>query len=164
MKKRLFLFIAVTLFLSLVLKAQSETTQETGALDSKHLQFQGVSMEGTIDDFTERLKPRFQLKRKMGSDRQWIYYGFIFGKETYFQVDYTKKSRTVYRVTIMPKHIDEQTWIDSLNYAYGASVDTEMGILWKRPEGTILFRTLEGYDPALILLDKVGQSVLKEEK
>lgn len=162
MKRRVYLFITLCLISLQGVMAQLGDVRDSSIC--RHLDFQGVSMGISIEDFAEQLKPRFTVRRKMGGERQWILQGYIFGYDTYFQVDYSKKSRSVFRITAMPKNIHDVVWIDSLTTHYGSPLTTDMGLLWQRPEGTVLFRVLEGYDPALILLDKAGQAAWKEEK
>lgn len=159
--------LALLTFVQSVAKAQVDsvaTSINDVSETVPNLLFQGVPMEGTIDQFTERLKPRYQLKRKMGGDHNFIFHGPVFGHDTYFQASYTRKSRTIYKVLVTPKNINEVAWLDSLVAHYGAPEDTPKGWLWQRPEGMILFYTPEGYDCALIYLDAKGNALFKEEK
>lgn len=158
------LFVLLTMFCAMPIAASAQVADMVKGDTAVNLFFQGVPMSGTIDEFADALRPHFTLKRKMGSDRNWIFQGYVYGKECPFQVFYTKKTRKVYRVTVMPKNLDANIWLDSLTVDYGTPAETELGYLWQLPQGTVLLRVIEGYDPALILLDKVGQAALKEEE
>lgn len=162
MKKVLLSLIFVIGVLPLTTKAQEAETQLPDS--TKHLSFHNIPMQGTIEEFGDKLKHHFQLKRMMGAERNWIFQGFVYGKDCPFQVFYTKKTRAPFRITVMPKNLEARIWVDSLSNDYGEPVYMELGYLWQLPEGTILLRVIEGYDPALIFLDRQGQAAYKEEE
>lgn len=162
MNKHLYALLVLFLALPFSIKAQDEISEKTDTLG--RLDFLGIPMTGTIEEFGDKLKHHFQLKRMMGAERNWIFQGFIYGRECPFQVFYTKKSRQVFRIIVMPKNLEPYVWVDSLSHDYGEPIEMELGYMWQRPEGTILLRVIDGYDPALIYLDKVGQEAYKEEE
>lgn len=150
---------SLLLFSALGLHAQT-----TDSAEPKHLDFLGISIEGDIDDFNSRMQPRFKLKKRVGGENQYIYEGSMFGYNTYLQVNFTRKTRTVYRILVTPKNINTMAWQDSLYAHYGEPVETQQGPLWQKPEGMILYYTPQGYDTALIYLDALGNEAFKEEK
>lgn len=137
---------------------------QTKDVTPTHLDFMGVPIGGSIDEFNDRIQPRFRLKKRVAGENQYIYEGPMFGYNTYIQVNFTRKSRTVYRVLVTPKGINQMAWEDSLHVRYGEPENTRQGQLWQRPEGMILYYTPEGYDSALIYLDALGNNAFKEEK
>lgn len=149
---------------SLSANAQSTESEAGGNATPQHLLFQGIPIGGNIDTFTENLKPRYKLKKKVGGDHYFIYEGPVFGCNTYLQASFSRKSRTVYKVVITPKNINQMAWVDSLSVHYGEPVDTDRGLLWQRPEGMVLFYAPEGYDCALFFLDQEGNDVFVKEK
>lgn len=169
MKKHILAVFALLALVASQAKSQSPATEPVVA-DSvsetvpEHLCFQDIPIAGSIDEFTELMKPRYQLKKKIGGDQYFIFYGSLFGYDTYLQVSYTRKSRTVYKVMATPKSINQQAWIDSLTALYGDPIYTDRGWVWQRPEGMIVYYTPEGYDSALIYLDYAGQEVFRKEK
>lgn len=145
-------------FLPLCIQAQDEKVVKP------HLDFLGVSIQGSIDDFIERMQPRFRVKKKVAGENQVIFEGPMFGYHVYAQASYTRKTRTVYRVLVTPKNINEVAWQDSINANYGEYVDTPQGQLYQPGGGMILYYAPEGYDSALIYLDYAGNEAFKEEK
>lgn len=161
--KRFLITILVILFFT-PFNASAQSADSTNVQSVGHLMFHGVPMEGTIEHFSDAIRKHFQLKRMMGAERNWIFQGFIYGKECPMQVFYTKKTRQVCRIIVMPKNIDNNAWLDSLTTDYGEPIEIELGYAWQSPQGTILLRVIEGYDPALIYLDKIGQAIYNEEE
>lgn len=163
MKKRFFLFLS-TVLLSSSLYAQSATNTVSQNDTIGHMTFQNVEMGCDIDTFTQRLRPRFELKRKMGGDMYFIYHGFVFGYDTYFQAYYSKKSKTVYKVQVMPKFVNHDALVDSLSAKNGQYVLTDRGELWKNEKGLILLHSVEGSDPAILYLDSKANDLYLKEK
>lgn len=151
--------ICAVLFAFLPIVSQAQEAEPT-----KHLDFLGISIEGEIDDFTQRMQPRFRLKKRVPRENYNIYEGTVFGHTTLVQANYTRKSRSVYRVLVTPKHINEVAWQDSLAAHYGEPVETPQGSLYQHPSGIILYYSPQGYDSALIYLDNQGNAIFKEEK
>lgn len=161
--KPIITIILLSLF-TLQMRAQANVQETTKPEAPQHLDFFGVSISGTIDDFSKAMQPRFTLKKKNGGEDHYIFHGAVFGHDMYIQAYYTRKSRTPFRVVVSPKHIDLLAWQDSLVSKYGEPQATEQGLLWQRPEGIILYYTPEGYDTALIYLDNLGNAAFREEK
>ncbi len=160
----LFGLLSCTMQAQLSDEARARLEDEAGI--KKHLDFFGISIEGNIDDVTDRMQKsgQWKLKRKQGSQNQYIFEGPLFGYNAYVQVAYTRKTRTVFRMTVTPQTNNLLVWQDSLTHRMGKGVLTEQGTLWQRPEGMILYYTPEGYDTTLIFLDAQGNAVFKEEK
>lgn len=148
--------------LPMAMKAQENVTNQSSP--SAHLKFRGIPIAGTIDDFSEKMQPRFTLKKKRGAENHFIFEGPIYGYNMLLQVYYTDKTRTAYRVVVSPKHMDIETLKDSLKHDFGEPEVTAQGSLWKTDEGIILHYTPEGYDTALIFLDAQGNQAYSEEK
>ena len=130
----------------------------------EHLKFQGVPIEGNINQFTDNMQPRYKLKKKQGGEQRYIYEGPVYGYNCYLEASYSRKSRTVYKVMVTPKSINQSAWLDSLSTHYGEPIETDRGLLWAPDGGKILFYTPEGYDPVLIYLDSQGLQRFSEEK
>ena len=73
-----------------------------GIRAQQHLDFMGYPMQGSITDFTEAIRQRFPLQKKVGGDYYYIFRGSVYGHDSYFKVEYTRKSRTVYKITVTP--------------------------------------------------------------
>lgn len=145
----------VTIFFSLLLVV--------GCISAQHLDFMGYEMGINIDDFTKQMRQRFPLQKKVGGERYFIYNGTIYGHNVYFKADFTRKSRLVYRVTVTPKHIDQNALVDSLVVHYGEGEEMQGGYRWVQPGGFVFLYMPEGYDPTLIYLDAQAAAVLKQE-
>lgn len=130
----------------------------------QHLDFMGVPMGGTIADFTEQVRQRYPLQRKVGGERYYIYMGPVFGHNTYLKAEYSRKTKTVYKITVTPKSIDQTAYVDSLMAHYGEPIEVSNGYRWNQPGGTILLYTPQGYDPVLFYIDEEGVAKFKEEK
>lgn len=153
--------ICAILYAMLPVAIQAQTDNDS---ITQHLDFMGVSMEGNIDDFTQRMQPRFRFKKRVRGENQVIFEGSMFGYNVFARASYTRKTRTVYRMLITPKNINQIAWVDSLTARYGMPVETRQGLLFQRPGGMILYYTPEGYDTALIYLDAKGNEAFTEEK
>lgn len=124
----------------------------------------GIPMEGNINDFTDRMRQRYPLQKKVGGERYYIYKGTVCGHDSYLKAEYSRKSRTVYKITVTPKNIDQNAYVDSLNARYGEGVRIEKGYRWNAPGGTVLLYMLEGYDPVLMLFDEQGVAAFRKEQ
>ncbi len=154
--KRLLYYFALML-LSPTAMAQEDTTQV-------HLCFMDISIQGNITDFTEAMRPRYKLQKKVGDENYYIYRGPFYGHEVYMKAEYTRKSRTVYRVTVTPKHIDQNALLDSLVVHHGTPQETRAGYGWSTAEGIIMLQMPQGYDPIVMYIDRKGAAVFQEEK
>ncbi len=157
MRKDILLAAALTLTLALPASAQEEGP-------AAHLDFFGVPIEGNITEFTKNMQPRYKLQKKVGDDGYYIYRGPVCGHELMMKADYTRKSRTVYRVTVEAKALDVNAFRDSLAVRYGEPAETANGCQWTREGGMIFLNTPQGYDPTLVYLDQAGVIALREEK
>ncbi len=141
-----------------------EQDEAADSASAQHIEFMGVPIQGNITEFTKALQPRYRLQKKKGDEDYYIFKGPICGHDMYFRADYTRKSRTVYKVTVTPQYIDANAFLDSLTVRFGQPEDTGKGYRWTYPVGEILLYTPEGFDPVLIYLDVQGVLALKEEK
>lgn len=131
---------------------------------AQHLDFMGVPIEGNITDFTAKMRPRYPLKKKVGGEYYYIYYGPVFGHNCYLKAEYSRKTRTVYKVTVTPQFIDQNALADSLSVHYGLPEEAASGYKWNRPGGLVYLYLPEGYDPVLMYLDADGAERFKREK
>ncbi len=129
-----------------------------------HLEFMGIPIEGNITDFTQTMRPKYKLQKKVSDENYYIYRGPFMGHEVYLKTEYTRKSRTVFRVTVTPKNIDQTALADSMIANYGTPYEIQGGYRWNSPEGDILLLLPQGYDPIVMYIDTQGLSALKEEK
>lgn len=168
MKKGLIMMMFALTWLSQPMCAQNTQAQVAEEKSNEesvgHLKFNGFELGTDIDSFTEQLKEKYELKRKMGGDKYFIFYGFVLGHDTYFQVHYSKKSKTVYKVQIMPKNAKDDLILELLTEQYGEPMLTTQGQLWKMPEGLVLMHSVENSDPAIIYLDSKANEVFVKEK
>lgn len=150
MKKSLFGFCAIMLF-------------PVGAF-AQHLTFMGYPMGETIYEFTNRVRQRYPLQKKVGGDRYFIYRGSIYGHDMYFKAEYSRKTNTVYKITATPKQIDHNALLDSLQVHYGEPLEVQGGYRWNAEYGTVFLYTPQGYDPVLMFFDTEGVAKFREEK
>ncbi len=154
--KKTFALIA-TLCLSLSAMAQQDSL-------AQHIQFFGIPVQGNITDFTQSLLPRYRLQKKRGQDWYYIYKGPVCGHEMYLRADYSQKSRTVYKVTVTPQHLDKEALLDSMTMRFGEPIRESKYFVWSYPVGTILLTRPEGYDPEIIFLDNEGVAAFRNEQ
>ena len=131
---------------------------------AQHLDFMGAPMGGTIAEFTENIRQRYPLQKKVGGDRYYIYKGSILGHDSYFKAEYTRKTKTVYKITVTPQQIEITSYMDSLVAHYGEPLEVKGGYRWNREGGTVFLYTPEGYDPVLMYFDEEGVARFREEK
>ncbi len=154
--KRLTALLALLCAITAV-RAQEDTIPQ-------HLNFFGVPIEGNITNFTASMQPRYKLQKKKGDEGYYIYRGPVCGHEMYLKAEYSRKSRTVYKVTVTPQFIDQNAFLDSLTVRYGEPEATDKGYRWLSAAGEILLYTPQGYDPVLIYLDREGVASYREEQ
>ena len=130
---------------------------------AQHLNFLGYDMGVTIDQFTKTIQQRFPLQKKIGGDRYYIFKGSVYGHDTYFKAEYTKKSRTVYKITVTPKQVDQNALADSLIAHHGEAIEVQSGMRWNIEGGTIFLYVPQGYDPVLMYFDEEGVAKFREE-
>ena len=141
-----------------VVKAQVADSVAVG------LSFMGHPMGQTIAEFTEAIRARYPLQRKVGGDHYYIYRGSVYGHDMYFKAEYTRKSRTVYKITVTPKQVEESELLDSLMAHYGTPTEVKDGYRWDEKAGTVFLYTPGGYDPVLFYFDTAGVARFREEK
>lgn len=149
------------------LSAQTDTAA-TNVADTAavtHVLFEGVEVKGDIYDFAAVLqKHGFSLEKRLGNELSYIFKGTVCGHSSYIQVSYTKRTRTVYRIIVEPKHVALNDYIDSLQVRYGEITDeTERGYQWMLPTGAVMLFTPAGYDPKLVIMDGLGVEAYKDE-
>ena len=165
--KTLFLFL--TLLLSATTsRAQADAPAVVSAADTAtvtHVLFEGIEVKGDIYEFSNVLqKHGFKLEKRLGNDLSYIFKGTVCGHSSYVQVSYTKRTRTVWRVIVEPKHVSLNDYVDSLQVRYGEATDeTERGYQWMLPTGAVMLFTPSGYDPKLVIMDGIGAEAYKDE-
>ncbi len=154
--KRLLYYFALML-LSSTAMAQEDTTQV-------HLNFMNIPIRGNITDFTESMRPRYKMKKKVVDEQYYIYRGPYYGHEVYLKAEYTSESRTVFRVTVTPQHIDQNALLDSLVVHHGMPQEIKGGYGWSTPQGIIMLQLPQGYDPIVMYIDRKGAALFQKEK
>ncbi|MBQ6432836.1 MAG: hypothetical protein IJJ94_02640 [Bacteroidaceae bacterium] len=136
------------------------------ATSTEHILFEGIEVKGDIYEFAAVMQKRgFTLSKRLGNEKAYIFKGTVCGQSCYVQASYTKHTRTVYRLMVQPKHVDLNSYLDSLNVRYGQVFDeTERGYQWMLPNGAVMFITPEGYDPTLVVMDAIGVAAYKDEE
>ena len=149
------------------LSAQADTTavSVTDTAAVAHVLFEGIEVKGDIYEFSAVMqKHGFTLEKRLGNELSYIFKGAVCGHNSYIQVSYTKRTRTVYRVMVQPKHVSLNDYLDSLQVRYGEiSDETERGYQWILPTGAAMLFTRDGYDPTLVVMDAQGVEAYKEE-
>lgn len=130
---------------------------------AQNLKFMDYPMGVSIYDFTEQVKQRYPLQKKVGGDYYYIFKGNVYGHDSYFKAEYSRKTKTVYKITVTPKQIDANALADSLVAHYGEALEVQSGYRWNIEGGTILLYLPEGYDPVLIYLDEQGVATFRKE-
>ena len=133
-------------------------------IKAQNLGFMGYQMGVSIYDFTDAVRQHFPLKKKVGGDQYFIYYGSVYGHDTYLKAEYTKKTHTVYKITVTPKQIDQYVLLDSLKVHHGEPMEVRGGYRWDPEGGTVFLYTPEGYDPVLMYFDMESVAKFREEK
>ena len=149
--KRLILILALA-FVQLATYAQSQ-----------HLDFLGYKMGSTIDEFTKTIQQHFPLQKKIGGEHYYIFKGSVYGHDSYFKAEYTKKSRMVYKITVTPKQLDQNALADSLIAHHGEPIEVQSGMRWNVEGGTIFLYLPQGYDPVILYFDEEGVAKFREE-
>ena len=118
----------------------------------------------TISDFTANIRQRFPLQKKVGGDSYYIFKGNVYGHDSYFKAEYSRKTKIVYKITVTPKQVEQNALIDSLVAHHGQALEVQGGYRWNVQGGTIFLYTPEGYDPVLMYFDEQGVARFREEK
>lgn len=165
MKK--YFFCLIMLFVSAAVVAQTPAEEEVQApATPKHVLFEGVEMKGDIFEFSNALqKAGFDLKKRDANDRSYVFSGNVLGTPTVFKVNFTRETRTVYRIMAQLKNVPLDEILKELNSRYGEPYNvTERGYQWQQEFGAIMLGTPEGYDPTLVVMDAEGVGRYKEEE
>lgn len=131
-----------------------------------HILFEGVEVKGDIYSFYKILEKRkCKLTSRLRDANQYAMRGFVAGNECDFLISYTRNTRTVYRIMVRPKHVSVPAYLDSLKVRYGEPYDFEDETYkWMLPTGMVMFKTPDGYDPTLVIIDAIGFKAYKEEE
>ena len=157
--KRLLLVVAL-MTTALGMKAQE-------AKDSvAHILLEGIEVKGDIYQFSEAMKGHgYKLEKRVGDSNFYVFKGMVAGTSCYLQVDYSKSTRTVYRIMAQPKHVAITDYVDSLKVRYGEVFDTTpRGYQWQLPTGAVMLMTPDGADPTLVIVDAEGFVTFKDER
>ena len=135
------------------------------AVWAQHIDFCGVELTGPVRNITEKMrKAGFKLKEKRTDDYFYIFEGKYCGQNTYLNVNYTPKSKTVYQVRVTPRHINEEAFVDSLIAKYGSEYEsTGEGYCWSNEQGGIFYIKKNNYDPFVVIIDAEGMELRKKE-
>ena len=152
--------ILLTLFTFLSIGLHAQETDQTA-----HIRFEGIEMKGDIYEFSKVLQSQgYKLEKRESGTRAFIFKGNICGHSTLFQVSYSRRTRTVYRIIAQPKNVALDALIDSLNVRYGQPYDTSNNrYMWQVDAGAVMLSTPEGYDPTLVIMDGAGVAAFKDE-
>lgn len=158
------LIAALIAFLPLSVQAQ-DSTAVAQPQAAQHMLFEGLEMKGDIYEFSDSLRHRgYKLEKRMGNQQYFLFHGMIAGRSCYFQVSYTKKTRTVWRIIAQVSHAETVSFVDSVSVRYGEVYDSnERGYQWMQPSGSAMFMIPEQGDPSLIIVDADGYLLYREE-
>ena len=152
--KRLFLFL-------LTLVSLCATAQEP----ISHIRFEGIEVKGDIYEFSKTLQSHgYKLEKRESGTRAYVFKGNICGHSTLFQVSYSRRTRSVYRIMAQPKNVPLDALLDSLCVRYGEPYDSDNSrYMWQLESGAVMLSTPEGYDPTLVIMDAAGVAAFKDE-
>ena len=131
---------------------------------AENLKFMGTPMGCNIQNFTEQIRQRYPLQKKVGGDNYYIFKGNVYGHDSYLKAEYSRKTKIVYKITVTPKQIDQNALADSIVSHYGMPLEVKGGYRWNVIGGTIFLYTPEGYDPVLMYFDTKGVETFKKEQ
>jgi len=156
MKKVFLTFLCV--FFSQLLCAQE-------AAPAEHLLFEGTEMKGDIYAFSKALqKLGYKQKQRDLNQHFFVFQGNVLGHSELFRVNFSKKTKTVWRIMAQPHNVPFDVLVDSLKARYGEPYEAyATSCKWQLPVGFILLEAHEGYDPNLVLMDAAGVTAYKEE-
>lgn len=146
-----------------VLAAQVVTAQ--GEAPTQHLMFEGVEMKGDIYEFSKVLqKHGYQQKQRDLNQLSFVFKGNFLGHSQQFRVNFSKKTKTVWRIMVQPHNVPLDEIVDSLTARYGEPYDAiSTSFKWQLPVGYILLEAHEGYDPNIVFMDAAGVAAYKDE-
>ncbi|MBR1755828.1 MAG: hypothetical protein IJ754_03910 [Bacteroidaceae bacterium] len=150
------------LVLTLVLACQAVKAQDAPA---QHLLFEGVEMKGDIYDFSKVLQKQGYKQRQRDLNQLFfVFKGNLLGHPEQFRVNFSKKTKTVWRIMAQPHNVPLDELVDSLTARYGEPYEAiSTSFKWQLPVGFILLEAHEGYDPNLVFMDAAGVAAFKDE-
>jgi hypothetical protein len=156
MKKLLLTFL-------FALAAQFLPAQESAP--DTHLLFEGVEMKGDIYDFSKILqKQGFKQQQRDLNQLFFVFKGNVLGHPEQFKVNFSKKTKTVWRILVQPHNVPLDELVDSLKARYGEPYEALVtSYKWMISTGFIQLMVPEGYDPTLVFIDGLGATAFKEE-
>ncbi|MCM1107470.1 MAG: hypothetical protein NC388_00275 [Clostridium sp.] len=136
------------------------------AVRAQHVEFSGMPLTGDIISFSRALVDRgYRLQKRVASEYYYIFKGMYAGHSSYFQVNYTPSSNTVYQVRVTPTHVNTLVYRDSVASIYGSEYETtSQGYRWMTDEGMIMLAVPEEKDPILLIMDLKGARLNKKER
>lgn len=146
--------------------ASPEAADTTAKPATEHILFEGVEVKGDIYTFYRELEHHgFKLIKRLADTEQYAMRGKIAGNTCDFLISYSHETRTVYRIMARPKRVNIPAYLDSLKVRYGEPYDFEDETYkWMTPNGMVMFKTPDDYDPTLLILDALGVKAYKEEE
>ena len=130
-----------------------------------HLLFEGVEMKGDIYEFSKVLqKQGFKQKQRDLNQLFFVFKGDLLGHPELIKVNFSKKTKTIWRIMAQPHNVPLDELVDSLTARYGEPYEAVgTSYKWQLPVGFILMEAREGYDPNIIFMDAAGVAAFKDE-
>lgn len=159
------MFVAAPLALSAQEPNAAPTAADTAAAQP-HILFEGVPVQGDIYEFYKVLERRgFKLLKRISGSDQYAMKGTVAGNTCEMLISYSHQTRTVYRIMARPKHVNTVAYLDSLKVRYGEPYDVDGDTYkWMLPNGMVMFKAPDSYDPTLVVLDALGVKAYREEE
>ncbi|MBR4533855.1 MAG: hypothetical protein IKO85_04850 [Bacteroidaceae bacterium] len=147
----------------MVLAAPFLMAQEPQA--PEHLMFEGVPVQGDIYDFSKALqKQGYKQQQRDLNQLFFVFKGNLLGHPQQFRVNFTKKTKTVWRIMAQPHNVPLDELVDSLTSRYGEPYEAVgTSFKWQLPVGFIMLEQHEGYDPNIVFMDAVGVAAYRDE-
>lgn len=155
--KKLFLTFLFA-FVALFLPAQD-------SVSVSHLLFENIEMKGDIYDFSKVLqKQGFKQQQRDLNQLFFVFKGTVLGHSEQFKVNFSKKTKTVWRIMVQPHNVPLDEIVDSLTARYGEPYEAlAASYKWMLPTGFVQLMVPEGYDPTLVFIDGTGAVAFKDE-
>lgn len=150
------------LVIMLALTTQVVTAQ---VASGQHLLFEGVEMKGDIYEFSKVLQRQgFKQRQRDLNQLFFIFKGNLLGHSEQIKVNFSKKTKTVWRIMAQPHNVPLDEIVDSLTARYGEPYEAiSTSYKWQLPVGFILLEAHDGYDPNLVFMDAAGVAAFKDE-
>ena len=155
--KKLFLTFLFAL-VALVVPAQETTPPQ-------HLLFEGIEMKGDVYDFSKILQKQGYKQRQRDLNQLFfVFKGNVLGRSEQFRVNFSKKSKTVWRIMAQPHNVPVDELVDSLTARYGEPYESiSTSYKWMLGGGFIQLMAPEGFDPTIVFIDAAGAAAFKDE-